>query len=173
MPLKKRKLFEQTYFENRHRIYWYLFKKVNDKELAEDLSAEVFIKLTKNSEILVDRDQGGVRAWLYTVSRNLVIDYFRKKGRLKKQISVDEDLFEIFASDEPGYLDEEIHDEITAHVKNLVESLGGIEKEIISLRFKEELGFSEIAKIVGKQEGAVKMILYRALEKLRKEMETN
>ncbi|MCB9791000.1 RNA polymerase sigma factor [Candidatus Nomurabacteria bacterium] len=171
IPIKTRKLFEHAYFGNQRRIYWYIFKKVNNRELAEDLTAEVFIKLTKNHEILQERDENGVRAWLYTVSRNLVIDYLRKKGRSKKRVSADEELFDIFASDEPEYLEKEIFNEKVRDLKELVEQLNEVEKEIISLRFKDELNFNEIAKIIGKKEGAVKMILYRALERLREEIE--
>jgi RNA polymerase sigma-70 factor (ECF subfamily) len=164
------KLFEEYYFSLRKSIFWYIYKKVNNQELAEDITAEVFLKLAERQDILKDRDENGIKAWLYTVSRNRVIDYYRKLGRKTKQVQMEEEIFEIVSKEEGHYLENEIQEENNVLLLTAVDELSPIEKEIITLRFNEDMRFSEIADIVGKNEGAVKMTLYRALEKLKGEM---
>lgn len=171
MDAKSRKLFETYYFSFRSTIYWYVYKKVNKSELAEDITAEVFVKLAERPDVLAERDENGIKAWLYTVARNKVIDYYRQQGRSVQKVDMEEEVFEIVAKEDGHYLEDEIKNEGAQFLLAAVEGLTAIEKEIITLRFVEEMQFSEIADIVGKNEGAVKMTLYRALEKLKELMQ--
>lgn len=171
MRRKSQKLFEKCYFDNRKAVFFYIYRKVNKKELAEDLTADVFVKLAEHPEVLQDRDANGVKAWLFTVSRNKVIDHFRKLGRNMQQVEMEEEIFEIVTQDEPGYLESLAKDEEVQLMLAVVEGLTSEEKEIITLRFHDDLQFAEIAETLGKSEGAVKMTLYRALEKVKAKME--
>lgn len=171
MRRKSQKLFEKCYFDNRKAVFLYIYRKVNKKELTEDITADVFVKLAEHPEILEDRDENGVRAWLFTVARNKVIDHFRKLGRNMQQVEMEEEIFEIVTQDEPGYLEQLSKNEEVQLMLAAVEDLSPEEKEIITLRFNDDMQFAEIADVLGKSEGAVKMTLYRAFEKLKKKME--
>lgn len=171
MERQNQKLFEQNYVKFREHIYWYIYKKTGKKELAEDLTADTFIKLFEHPEVMRDRDENGIKAWLFTVSRNKLYDSYRKKSVSKGKVDVEDEIFEIIASDDVDYIGELISEE---NSKQLIQSFSVLsveEKEILELRYKEEMKFSEIGEIVGKKEGAVKMLLYRAMEKLKEELE--
>lgn len=162
-----KKLFENYYLEFRTPLYWYILRKVGKPELAEDITADAFMKLLSHMEIIEERKKNEVKAWLYTVSRNQVIDYYRKVGGKTQKVELEEEFFEVMASDEENHLDILAQDEEYQIVLAAMESLTGEEREIINLRFKEEMQFSEIAGLLGKNEGAIKMTLYRALTKLK------
>lgn len=173
MTLSTQKKFQEYYMTFRLDMYWYIRKKVNNDALAEDLTSDLFMKLFENSNIIKDRKSGGVKAWLYTVARNMVIDYLRKntiKGQGDRNVVMEEEIFEIVSKEEGEYLEQEIKDQKVLLLNASLEILSSVEKELITLRFKEELRFKEIADVVGKEEGAVKMQIYRALEKLKKHL---
>lgn len=162
-----RKLFELMYGKHKDAIYYYVLKRINSVELAEDFTADTFVKLYDNPDILRNRDANGVKAWLYTVARNMLIDHYRKNSK-KDIIEFEDEVFEIFNSKDGEYLKEVIHDEdVKSLHKSIDRTLTSAEKEMVMLRFKDELQFSEIAEIVDKTEAAVKMAVYRALEKLK------
>jgi RNA polymerase sigma-70 factor (ECF subfamily) len=159
--------FEQMYFEYRDKLYWYVRKKVNTDEAAQDITSDVFVKLLENKDIFLSRDKNGVAAWLYTVARNMIIDSYRKKSNNLEKVGIEDDVFDLVAGEGGNNIDELIRDEKYQIVTAAMEGLDPIEREVITLRFNDELKFSEIAKVVNKEEGAVKMILYRALEKVK------
>lgn len=164
---QEQKMFEKYYFEFRTSIFWYIRKKVTNEETAQDITTDVFMKLLENPDILGERDGNGVRAWLYTVARNAVIDSYRKKSNQLEKTTIDEEVFELIASDSQDHLQGVIKDEKYQLILAAMEGLNPDEREIVSLRFMEEMKFNEIATIVGKDEGAVKMTLYRAMEKIK------
>lgn len=162
------KKFEKIYIETRQSLFWYVRKKVNNLEIAQDITSEVYLKLFNNKEVINKRDLNGVKAWLYTVARNLVIDFYRKKQYKVEKTDIEEEIFELIASEETDNLALEIQDEKKKILIAAMMTISSEEREIINLRYNDELGFSQIAKIIGKEEGAVKMCLYRALEKIKK-----
>lgn len=172
MSIDEQRLFQSTYKEMSRQIYWYVLKKVNKEEIAEDIAAETFMKLVENVNILNERPQSGVKAWLYTVARNKVIDYYRKYSDNNK-VDIDEEVMEIIAKEEGHYLEDAIKNEDNAILLNAMNNLSGNEKEILSLRFNDEMAFNEIAQCIGKSEGSVKMTLYRSLEKLKEIIENS
>lgn len=163
------KMFEKYYFEFRDRIYWYIRKRLNNDEQAEDMTSEVFMKLLEHPEIMEKRKENGVRAWLYTVARNSLIDSYRRKSNNVTKIRPDSDnnIFEIITAQKDTNLRDAITDERYQLALAAMESCSDEEKEIITLRFQEDMKFQEIAEIIGKEEGAVKMQLYRALDKIK------
>jgi len=160
------RLFEKYYMDYKKNIYWYVRRRVNNDEVAQDITADVFVKLIENDEVLSKRDCNGVKAWLFTVARNMIIDFFRKKSNNVEKYDIDEEVLELVAVEDGDHLGHEIKDEQKQLLLSAMDGLKPIEKEIVSLRFQEEYSFTEIAEIIGKKEGNVKMILYRALEKL-------
>jgi len=165
---KEEKKFEKIYFAFRKNLFWYVRKKVNSDEIAQDITADVFMKLFENKKILADRDQNGLRAWLYTVARNQVVDHYRKKSNNVEVKGLDDEIFDLVVSDRTEHLQQLIQDEKYQLIMAVIENLEPIEKEIITLRFQREMSFKEIAEIIKKDEGAIKMTLYRSIEKIKK-----
>ncbi|HKK54148.1 MAG TPA: RNA polymerase sigma factor [Patescibacteria group bacterium] len=145
------------------KIYNYLYYRVPDKAVAEDVCSQTFIKALKaiNS---YSENKGTFSAWLYRIAKNNLIDYYRA---YKNDLNVD-DLW---------YLEDDTDIESTADkkvkldkIKNCLNHLKKEQKEIIILRVWDELTYSEIAEIVDKSETSCKMIFSRSLEKIKQEL---
>jgi RNA polymerase sigma-70 factor (ECF subfamily) len=171
MDAETRKQYAECYAAHRKKIFLYIYRKVNKKELAEDLASDVFVKLAENTDVIEDRNENGVQAWLYTVARNKTVDHFRKQGRSKQKVEIEEqEVFEIISSTEPDYLKGEIKDEKIEMLQGLIEGLKPETQEIFTLRFQQEMQYNEIAEVLDKNEGAVKMAVYRALDDIKEKL---
>lgn len=166
------KLFKKLYLKYRERIYWYIYRKVSRTELAEDLTADVFLKLYENLPDLQDRDEKGILAWTYTVSRNLTIDHIRKVSRRNTYTMEEEDLDRV-GKVFNNFVKDAIKDEEISTIKSAVDKLDEDDQEILRLRFEEDLKFKDIADIIDKKEGACKMMLYRAVDKVKDNLDKN
>ncbi len=160
----RRKKFSKIYDQYINKIYRFIFLKVSSKEIAEDLSSEVFIRswdrFKQGEEI------NNAQAFLYRVARNLVIDHYREKGRVKTISSED-----IWVADPNTNLEEKA--EISSDVDEIKNALAGINedyREVIIWRYLDQLSVSEIAEILDKSEGAVRIMIHRALKSLKSEL---
>jgi RNA polymerase sigma-70 factor (ECF subfamily) len=162
--------FKKLYLEHRTRIYWYIYRKISRQEEAQDLTADVFLKLYENMEDLEGRKKGAMLAWLYTVARNQSIDYLRKKSA-RKTAPLDENDHNGATKVFDNFVSEAMKESDIAEMKRFLDSVDETAREVMQLRYEEDLKFSEISEVVGKSEGACKMILYRALEKLREDID--
>ncbi|MFH0914551.1 MAG: sigma-70 family RNA polymerase sigma factor [Chloroflexota bacterium] len=152
----------ETYFD---RIYRYVTVKVGDRVEAEDLTQEVFIKALRSLGSF--RWKGvSFSAWLFRLAHNHLVDYWRKKG---KRIMVSlEDAPPIADNSNPQLAAEqnlEIEQVVLA-----AEGLTPAQKEVISLRFAADLPIAEVARIMGKSEGAIKALQHSAIVSLRKKL---
>jgi len=158
---EKRDLFEDIYDEMADSLYRHCFFRVNNKEIAEDLVSESFMKFWKEIQkgSLIDSP----KSWLYHIARNSVIDYYRKK----KSISLDmkmEDGFDTFNVGDHESI--EMYAEIQIVMKR-IDSLSENDREIALLRFVDGLEVKEIAKITESNANAVSVRLHRIIEKLK------
>lgn len=143
-------------------VFRYIYLRVKSKEEAEDLAQTVFLKVYQSVSRFEWRGKSPL-AYFFTVARNTLIDYCRKK----KSISV-EDVEEQNA----GLAKEEVKRQIENYdARRLVEAaineLKGFYKEVITLKFLQELNNAEIAEILGKSEAAIRQAQCRALKILR------
>lgn len=146
-------------------IYRFIALKVTTRQEAEDLTHEVFLSAWQKLPRF--KEQGfPFTSWLYKIARNRVIDYYRTK---KTPISIDDEEsgFDDIADGSPLVEDAtDLHFSIEA-VKGALLQLPPDQREVIELRFLAELSPIEIAQIVGKREGTVRIIQFRALKKLK------
>ena len=154
--------FGELYGIYRDRIYRYVFYQVRDRMTAEDLTEEIFMKAWGS----MGKQKKQVRtfsSWLYRVAHNHVIDYFRTR---RQHESLDETIPDASA----GPL-EEVEEKLMQ--QQLAESLSCLlpqQRQTIILKFIEELDNREIARIMQKRPGAVRVMQMRALEKLRQKL---
>jgi RNA polymerase sigma-70 factor, ECF subfamily len=158
--------YTKVYRQYHEDILRYVYSRVNSKEQAVDITSVVFVKLFTNWR---DIEQDTVRAWLYTVAKNQLIDYYRSK---KEDISL-EDRFYQLSDTENNTEDKAIKDIKKDKLAKAISSLGKVDKEILNLRIYEELTFKEISVVVEMSKGAVKMRYYRAVDKLEKNYSKN
>lgn len=149
------------------RIRNYIYHRVGQVELAEDLTAQVFIKMLE----AVRSGQGwrvSFIGWLYRIAHNLVIDYYRRRSRATF-IDID-DAEPIRAVDgDPVRTAEAVLDR--QHLHEALNLLTEEQAQVITLRFLEDRSIAEVAEYMEKTEGAIKALQYRAVLALRRVMQ--
>lgn len=150
-------LLFDTYYD---KIFRFVYYKVFNKELAEDITSDVFYKaLTRLPSF--DHDKGLFASWLYRIARNAVIDHYRTSHSTE---AID-DAFDIGVDERTPEILDAIAD--LNKVGEYLSTLNAKQREIITLRVWEEMSYREIAEIVGGSEDSVKMAFSRGIRELR------
>ena len=146
------------------KLLRYCYMKLRDRTLAEDITQETFIRFFESKDY---HSIGKEMAYLYTIARNLCIDYFRKQ----KEELIEDLPAKIQEMPDSSDKVESIVDQLS--IEQALDSLTADEREAVVLRFSGELSVEDIAKTMGISRFAVRRRISSALEKLRKEMERN
>ncbi len=152
----------QLYEENFDRIYRYIVLKIGDRTEAEDMTQQVFLNALKSISSFKWKGMP-FSAWLYRIAHNQIVDYLRKKSR-HAAVPLDESL--AAGNSDPGK-----ETERKVEIEQLVLATRGLtraQQEVISLRFAGELSVAEVARVMSKNEGAVKALQHSAIVALRK-----
>ena len=144
------------------KLLRYCYMKLRDRALAEDLTQETFIKFFESKDY---HSIGKEMAYLYTIARNLCIDYFRKQ----KEELIEDLPAKIQEMPDSSDKVESIVDQLS--IEQALDHLTDDEREAVVLRFSGELSVEDIAKSMDISRFAVRRRISSALEKLRKEME--
>ena len=145
-----------AYFE---KIYRFVFFRVSHKEVAEDLTEEVFIKAWQKITTVKAESFGG---WLYQIAKNRIIDHYRQEKSTVDLLEV-ENILE--SSDD---LNHEVNQLMNQELfMELLKQLTPEQQIIIKLKFIEDLENPEIAELVAKSEGSIRVIQHRAIQKLQ------
>jgi RNA polymerase sigma-70 factor (ECF subfamily) len=156
--------FAQLYDAYLERVYRYIYFRVNDDQTAEDLTSQVFLKAWENFQHYQAGSSPFI-AWLYTIARNQVIDYYRTR---KPTIAFDE-IVSLPAKEES--VDEQVQTRFKLQaMRDALQFLTEDQQEVLILRFIAGLGTQEIARAMHKAEGAVRALQMRALQTLSKYM---
>lgn len=145
------------------KIYRFIYIKTSNKSDAEDLTQQVFLSAWQSIKSF--RYEGHpFSSWLYKIARNLVIDYYRKKK--PQEIEFSELLFEL---EEVKVNFEKDFDKnlLIEKVKSVLKRLPVEQQDVIILKFIDNLSNKEIAKILNKSEGAIRVLQHRALKQLK------
>lgn len=158
--------FGQIYDRYNEIVFRYIYFRVGNRALAEDLASETFLRALRRitSFTWQGRDFG---AWLVTIARNLVADHF-KSGRYRLEMSTAEVLDVDRAEGSPEGDPESLICEKLTNVTLLeaVQELNPDQQECIMLRFLQGFSVAETARSMGKNEGAIKALQYRAVRTL-------
>lgn len=157
--------FEVLYTDFFTPIYKYIFYRIRDKEITMDIIQTVFLKAFMHKDKIQKQD---ALKYLYTIARNQLIDHLRKKHAISL------DAVENFIEKTPddSVLDPEkttIVNNEKEFVQKMLSTLPELQREIITLRYLQELEYSEIAAITGKTEEALRQIVSRAMRILHKQ----
>jgi RNA polymerase sigma-70 factor (ECF subfamily) len=153
--------FGQIYDIYFPRIYSYIYRRVGDRSLAEDLTSDTFFRALKAIKTFEWRGMP-FSAWLYRIAGNTVTDHFRS---LRESVPLEDQwgLQDQAEGPEAAALRSDRAEEVLRAVKTLSPD----QQDVVLLRFQGDLRLKEIADIVGKSEGAVKALMFRALHTLR------
>lgn len=154
--------FGQLYDRYHDMVFRYVLFRIGDRQLAEDLTAETFLRALRriSSVSYQGRDIG---AWFVTIARNLVLDHVKSsRYRLEQTTAEIQDLSPATSGPEQQVLDGATHEELL----RCVAKLNSDQKECIALRFLQGLSVAETARLMGRNEGAVKALQHRAVRRL-------
>lgn len=155
--------FGQLYDLFADRLFRYVRMKTNTSHEAEDILQDVFIKAWKGLKTLRP-EHLNFNAWLYTIASNTVNDRFRKMYRTPEPVELD-DAFGVAAPDSPAADTAKADDMQT--VKKAMDLLHPHYRQILELRFVQDLTLEETAKILGKANVTVRVLQHRALKQLK------
>lgn len=150
------------------KMFRFIAYKVGNREVAEDLTSDLFLKLWEYLTKKREEEIGSLNGLVYRMARNLVIDYYRNRSRTE-ECSVDnisqlgEDTREL----------EKVHIKIeSAKLLALIKTLKVQYQEVLLLRYVEELSIKEISVVMEKKQGAVRVLLHRATKTLQSLIDT-
>lgn len=137
---------------NRHkqRIYSFIYSKVLDRDITEDVFQDTFIKVINTLKRGAYNEEGKFLPWVMRIAHNLVIDHFRKNNRMPKFDNSGE--FSIFSVLSDGDLNAEkklIKSQVEEDVRRLIEELPEDQKQVLVMRMYNEMSFKEISEKTG------------------------
>jgi len=164
-------VFGRLYDVHVKPIFRFIYFKVNSREEAEDLTSETFLKAWDYISRPGNENKiRNLKAFFYQIAGNLVVDFYRKKAFLPLPLN--------YSAEKTDIPDKQISDidkiEKDDEVKDLKEALRIIPEnycDIVIWYYLEDLKISEISRIIQKSEGAVRVLIHRALKSLKKELE--
>ncbi|MBP9695086.1 MAG: sigma-70 family RNA polymerase sigma factor [Candidatus Magasanikbacteria bacterium] len=143
-------------------IYRFVFFRVQNHHVAEDVTSDIFLKALDRIHTYKS-NRGSFRTWLYQLARNTIIDYYRTT---KQTVSIEE-AYDVPSNSHVSV--ERVDSTLLAEkVGKYLSGFKDVERDILILRIWQEMPYSEIAGIVGKKEDACKKIYIRAIEKIQK-----
>lgn len=161
------KEFGKIYDKFVEKIYRFIFLKVSSQDVSEDLTSETFLRCWekyRDSNSNIDNMQ----AFLYRIAKNLVVDHYREKGKIQ---FVSTDFLAI--PEEKIDLKEKIENSSDlAEIRTALKDINEDYQDIIIWHYVDDLSVPEIAAMTNKSEGAVRVMLSRALSDLRNNLET-
>lgn len=145
------KPFEVLLMRHKNRLFRFINSKVKDAALANDLFQDTFVKIINTMKLGNYNEEGKFLPWAQRIAHNLVIDYFRKKNKVRiisECNSFDEEysIFYKIASDEKNYLQTQSYNELETQMVNLISHLPNPQKEMIEMRIFQDMSFKEIAE---------------------------
>ena len=157
--------FERLYAEHAAPLLAFLDYRTGDRSLAEDLLADTFVRALQGRRRF-DPRRGSEKAWLYTIALNLLRDHSRRAAigeRVHERVRVGR-------GDQPAY------DQVSAiddrdSIRRALKTLSSEEREAIALRYGADLSVPEIAKVTGQKQTTIEGRIYRALRKLKEQLE--
>lgn len=164
MAVNQDKIFVSNYQQYKDKIYTYFLYRVNfNQALAEDLTSEVFLKAYKSLDSF-DCERS-FQSWIYAISHNHLLNYYRTVGREK-------------SLEEVGDIATEFKKKLEANLEleRIIEEIYKMDdycREVLLLRFVDALDNKDIARLLNKDEGAVRTQISRALSELRNKITEN
>ena len=143
--------FEVLLNRYKNQLFKFIYMKVKDVDLANDIFQDTFIKVIQNVKSGKYNEEGKFLPWATRIAHNLVIDYFRKQSKVRifsERNSFNEDfgIFQRIASQERNYLQEKSSEELDAQLLQMLFHLPKVQREIVEKRIFQDLSFNEIAE---------------------------
>ncbi len=138
---------EKLIQKHKSRIYNFIYSKVMDRDTAEDIFQDTFIKVIRTLKKGGYDENGKFLPWVMRIAHNLIIDFFRKSNRIPTFENRDDyDVFQ-FIGDDSGNVEDALFDaQVENDLSHLIESLPDDQKEVLMMRIYRDMSFKEIAE---------------------------
>jgi RNA polymerase sigma-70 factor (ECF subfamily) len=137
---------------NRHqkKVFSYILMSVKNRELAEDIFQDTFIKVINTLKSENYKEEGKFLQWVMRIANNLKIDYYRKVQRMPVfESNSDFNIFDVLNGTDPSIEQKIITEQIYSDVKGLVKYLPEEQREVLEMRIYDDVSFKDIAEITG------------------------
>ncbi len=167
-------VLEKLLHRHRDKIFGFIYSKVRNQELTEDLFQDTLFKVVRTLKKGKYIEEGKFLSWVIRIAHNIIIDHYRKQNKMKKVYeSEDFSMFDILHDDDLDAEKQMIRKQMIAKIRILIEQLPKDQKTVLKMRMYEELSFQEIAE---KTQVSINTALGRmryALINIRKIIEEN
>jgi RNA polymerase sigma factor (sigma-70 family) len=165
---------EMLIIRHKLKIYNFIYSKVFDRDTAEDIFQETFIKVIKTLKRGVYSEEGKFMPWVMRIAHNLVIDFFRKNNRIPIFDNSDEfDIFQLIGDGNPPAERSMIEEQVVEDLQKLIVELPDEQKDVLTMRLYKDMSFKEIAESTGVSINTALGRMRYAIINLRKLIEEN
>ena len=156
------------------KIYGFIYSKVNDRDLSDDIFQDTFIKVIKTLKTKSYNEEGKFLPWVMRIAHNLVVDHFRKAKKMPFQRETEEySIFNYMTDNSLNIEGQIISEQVESDLAKLLEELPADQKEVLVMRMYQDLSFKEIADLTGVSINTALGRMRYALLNLRKIIEKN
>jgi RNA polymerase sigma-70 factor (ECF subfamily) len=156
------------------KIYGFIYSKVNDRDLSDDIFQDTFIKVIKTLKTKSYNEEGKFLPWVMRIAHNLVVDHFRKAKKMPFQRETEEySIFNYMTDNAPTIESQMITEQVEVDLTRLLDELPDDQKEVLVMRIYQDLSFKEIAELTGVSINTALGRMRYALLNLRKIIEKN
>ena len=139
--------FEVLLNRHKNRVFAFIMSKIKNKDLSEDIFQDTYVKVVNSLQKGKYNEEGKFLPWVMRIAHNLVIDHFRKQKKMHMvRSNNDFDIFDIIKDDSINVDDRLIRDQIFNDLRVLIDLLPNDQKEVLKMRYFEEMSFKKIAE---------------------------
>jgi RNA polymerase sigma-70 factor (ECF subfamily) len=165
----KEQYFSQLYDEHLDKIYRFVYYKVSSESIAEDICSDIFTSLWR--QVYLEKEIKNPSAFLFSTARNSIIDYYRKKDKEKNREDIDDYIDIISDKKQDVHKNAQLKDDmeiVNAAMNQMKEEY----RQAIFMYYIEQEPITEVARSLGKSQGAVRVIVSRGMKHLRQILES-
>lgn len=161
---------------NRHqsKIYGFIYSKIDDRDLADDIFQDTFVKVIKTLKSNSYNEEGKFLPWIMRIAHNLIMDCYRKNQRMPMLRETEEfSIFNVLHETTPNAEGRIITDLIEKDLQNIIKELPDDQREVLVMRIYQDYSFNEIAELTGVSINTALGRMRYAILNLRKVIEKN
>ena len=156
------------------KIYGFIYSKVNDRDLSDDIFQDTFIKVINTLKTKSYNEEGKFLPWVMRIAHNLVVDHYRKSNKMPFNRETEEySIFNYMSDNAPTIESKMITDQVEADLTRLLDELPEDQKEVLVMRMYQDLSFTEISELTGVSINTALGRMRYAVINLRKIIEKN
>ena len=146
------KAFEHLLMRHKEKMFRFIYLKLRDRDLAEDIFQETFVKIINTLKLGAYNEEGKFLPWAMRIAHNLVIDHFRRSSKVRmisesSSLKDDFNIFSVLANDSKNVQEQWMYDELEQQMVELIEYLPENQKDILKMRIFQDLSFKDIAEM--------------------------